>query len=133
MAISPEHLMQAMRRWATGVSVVSARHNGVQHGMTVNSFTSVSLTPPLILVSLEQVTRTQKLVKQAGFFGVTILSARQKDLAQRFAGGYAEEQNRFNGLSTRTLTSGVPFLVDGLAWLDCAVTESLASVLSPSW
>jgi flavin reductase (DIM6/NTAB) family NADH-FMN oxidoreductase RutF len=126
MSVSPENLKQAMRRWATGVAIVSAYYNGVQHGMTVNSFTSVALTPPLILVSLEQATRTYQLVSRAGYFGVTILSSYQKDLAQRFAGGYADDQNRFADLPTHTLTSGAPFLVNGLAWFDCNVAERLA-------
>jgi flavin reductase (DIM6/NTAB) family NADH-FMN oxidoreductase RutF len=56
--VEPDLLRQAMRFWTTGVTVVSAKHNGVAHGMTVSSFTSVSLKPPQVLISLAQDSRT---------------------------------------------------------------------------
>lgn len=62
MAVGPEEFRLAMRNWATGVSVVTTQYQDVRHGMTVNSFTSISLTPPLVLVSLERKTRTHSLV-----------------------------------------------------------------------
>jgi flavin reductase (DIM6/NTAB) family NADH-FMN oxidoreductase RutF len=110
-----------MRKWATGVTVVSTLHNGERHGMTVNSFTSVSLSPPSVLVSLEKVTRTHKLVKQSGLFGVSILSDQQQEVSVRFAGIDSEEEDRFTGLRTYSLRSGVPLLRDSLAGLDCQV------------
>jgi flavin reductase (NADH) len=64
MPANPEELRQAMRLWSTGVTIVTAQHNNRRHGMTVSSFTSVSLDPPLVLVSLEQVTKTHRLVQQ---------------------------------------------------------------------
>ena len=51
LSVNPEIVRVAMRRWATGVTVVSAFHNNVQHGMTVSSFTSISLEPPFVLIS----------------------------------------------------------------------------------
>ncbi|MEI6292012.1 MAG: flavin reductase family protein, partial [Chloroflexota bacterium] len=64
MAIESELLRQAMRYWATGVTIVTAAHAGIQHGMTVSSFTSVSLAPAQVLVSLAQNTRTHDLIMQ---------------------------------------------------------------------
>jgi flavin reductase (DIM6/NTAB) family NADH-FMN oxidoreductase RutF len=114
-------LRVAMRQWATGVTVVSSLYEGMQHGMTVNSFTSISLDPPLLLVSLSRVTRTHHLVEKAGLFGVTILSAAQMDISNRFAGRIAEDQDRFAGLETFALVSGALFLKGGLAFFDCQV------------
>lgn len=116
----------AMRQWATGVTIVSASFNGVRHGMTVNSFTSISLDPPLLLVSLSRFTRTHALVEASQAFGVTILNQTQQDLSDRFAGRTPEDQDRYAGLETFTLQSGAPFLVDGLAFFDCHVQESHA-------
>jgi flavin reductase (DIM6/NTAB) family NADH-FMN oxidoreductase RutF len=107
-----------MRQWATGVTIVSVEHRGIRHGMTVNSFTSLSLHPPLVLISLERGTRTHEILLESGTFGVTILSSRQQDISDRFAGRHTEEQDRFQGLKTFTLVSGVPFLAGGIAfWL----------------
>jgi len=124
MLADPEELRKAMRSWATGVTVVSAQHNGRRHGMTVSSFTSVSLDPPLVLVSLEQVTKTHKLVMQAAHFGVTILDQTQKDISDRFAGRISEYSDRFGSLETFSLVSSAPLLARGLAWFDCHVVAT---------
>lgn len=117
----PVGLRLAMRQWASGITVVTVDYEGVQHGMTVSAFTSISLSPPTVLVSLEQITRTHNLVLKAGSFGITILSNQQKAIADRFAGRETEEKNRFAGLDTHTLISGAPFLVGGLSYFDCQV------------
>jgi flavin reductase (DIM6/NTAB) family NADH-FMN oxidoreductase RutF len=107
--------------WSTGVTVVTVQHNNRRHGMTVSSFTSLSLDPPLVLVSLEQITKTHRLVQQAGHFGVTILEENQKQISDRFAGRISEYRDRFDGLETFAMVSGAPMLTQGLAWLDCQV------------
>lgn len=110
-----------MRQWATGVTVVSASHAGRQHGMTVNSFTSVSLSPPLVLVSLERGRLTHELVNESGYFGVSILSQQHKEISERFAGRKTETSDRFEGLATIRLESDAPLLTDALAIFDCRV------------
>ncbi len=121
----PEQLRLSMRHWATGVSIVTSAFNGKRHGMTVNSFTSISLTPPVVLVSLERTSRTHKLVEQSGFFGVTILCADQQEVSDCFAGRHTEKEDRFDGLNTHTLVTGASFIDGGLAFLDCRVTRSI--------
>jgi flavin reductase (DIM6/NTAB) family NADH-FMN oxidoreductase RutF len=121
---NPEEFRQVMRQWATGVTIVSVAHQGIRHGMTVNSFTSLSLHPPLVLISLEHGTRTHEILLESGIFGVTILSSHQQDISDRFAGRHTEELDRFQGLETFTLVSGVPFLTGGIAFFDCRVIHS---------
>jgi flavin reductase (DIM6/NTAB) family NADH-FMN oxidoreductase RutF len=92
--------------------------------MTVNSFTSLSLDPPLVLVSLERITRTHRLVMQAGHFGITILGEHQQEISDRFAGRLTEHLDRFEDLPVYELVSGAPLLGDGLASLDCKVISA---------
>lgn len=125
MTITQQDLRDVMRHWATGITIVTAAHNGVRHGMTVSSFTSLSLEPPLVSVSLYNTSRTQTLVRTAGHFGVTILAADQQDLSDRFAGRMPDTADRLAGLDTETLISGAPFLVGGLAFIDCRVTQQI--------
>ncbi|MGC8855887.1 MAG: flavin reductase family protein [Anaerolineae bacterium] len=125
MTLTSEILRQAMRAWTTGVAIVTAAHGNERHGMTINSFTSVALEPPLISVSLQTTTRTHRLVSLAGAFGVTILSAEQKELSERFAGRVAAEENRLAGLETETLVTGAPVLKGGLASLDCRIVQTI--------
>ncbi|MEW5868945.1 MAG: flavin reductase family protein [Chloroflexota bacterium] len=113
-----------MRYWATGVTVVAAQHKGVSHGMTVSSFTSVSVDPPLVLVSLQRQARTHSLVQASAAFGVTILQISQQEVAERFAGRMENELERFDGLKIFTMTTGAPLLLDGLAAFDCQVVEA---------
>ena len=125
MSVSPNLLRHAMRRWATGVSVVTAAHENVRHGMTVSSFTSLSLDPPFIMVSLENTTRTFELVRSSQTFGVTILSADQEAISNLFANSQTELGSRFADLETFSLTTGAPFLKGGLAFFDCRVVTTL--------
>ena len=86
MTIHGDLLRHLMRHWTTGVTIVTSIRNGQHHGMTVNSFTSLSINPALITVTLANTTRTHRFVLTSGVFGVTILSIDQQELAYRFAG-----------------------------------------------
>jgi flavin reductase (DIM6/NTAB) family NADH-FMN oxidoreductase RutF len=119
--IDSEMLRLAMRQWATGVTIVTSALNGKRHGMTVSSFTSVSLVPPMVLVSIERIVRTHQLMSQSGIFGVSILSERHNKISDRFAGRESDADDRFKGLETVTLETGAPLLLDGLANFDCKV------------
>jgi len=128
MTFDAEQLRAAMRAWTSGVTVVTATFGGEQHGMTVNSFTSISLDPPLIIISLQTASHTHSLVSQAGAFAVTILSEDQQAISERFAGRFSDDVgNRLEDLETETLVSGAPFIKGGLAYLDCRVTQSIPS------
>lgn len=126
MTLDPEQLRQAMRAWSSGVTVVTAAHNGERHGMTVSSFTSVSLEPPLIIISLHTESRTHRLVHAANAFAVSILSADQHAISDRFA-GRADDGDRFTGLDTETLVTGAPALRSALARLDCRVIQVISA------
>jgi flavin reductase (DIM6/NTAB) family NADH-FMN oxidoreductase RutF len=127
MSTKSDLLRKAMRFWATGVTIVTATHEGIQHGMTVSSFTSVSLNPPQVLISLAQDARTHDLITRSHNFGLTILDVSQQELCDRFAGRIPDDMDRLNGLETITLVSGVPLLKQGLAHLDCHVVTTVGS------
>ena len=124
MTLDSEILRAAMRAWSAGVTVVTAVHEGHKHGMTVNSFTSISLDPAMITVSLRASTRTHELVTKSGAFGLTILSAGQSQISDLFAGQVAGVDDRFVNLQTETLITGSPLIVGGLSWLDCRVVQT---------
>lgn len=114
-----------MRHWATGISVVgSSGPNRQVHGMTVNSFISIALEPPLVLVSLERITRTHEFVDHSGAFSVSILHEGQQAISDRFAGRESEHTDRFDGVPYHTEVTGAPVLDDCLAALDCRVVSS---------
>ena len=126
MSLDPEKLRHAMRAWTTGVSIVTSMYEGQQYGMTVNSFTSISLDPPLVSVALKQLTHTHDLVVKSGMFAVTILAAEQKELSDRFAGKLPNITDRFEGVQTeRHSPLDAPVFRNGMAYFRCRVVSSM--------
>ncbi|HET9914943.1 MAG TPA: flavin reductase family protein [Anaerolineales bacterium] len=126
MSLDPEKLRHAMRAWTTGVAIVTSVHEGQQYGMTVNSFTSISLEPPLVSVTLKQLTHTHDLVVKSGMFAVTILAAEQKELSDRFAGKFPNITDRFDGVQTERLAPmAAPVFKNGMAYFHCRVVNSI--------
>lgn len=125
MTLDPEQLRRAMRAWTTGVAVVTAQHGDQRYGMTVNSFTSISLEPPVISVTLKRLTHTHELVEASKEFSITILSAGQRDLSDRFAGKLPNIHDRFDGVSTETLRIPAPLIRDGMAFFNCRVLQAI--------
>lgn len=121
MMLDPDAFRQSMRNWTTGIAIFAAQHAGNRHGMTVSSFTSVSLTPPLVLASIQKHTRTYEVADLSGAFAITILADNQQDVSDRFAGRFGEEEERFSNLETEVLLTGSPLLVGGLAYIDCKI------------
>ena len=125
MTMDPEQLRHALRAWTTGVAVITAAHDGQKYGMTINSFASVSLEPPVISVTLRQLTHTHELVVKSSEFSVTVLSSDQKELSDRFAGKLPDIKDRFEGVDTETLMLDAPLLKGGIAYFNCRVLKSI--------
>ncbi|MGW8144831.1 MAG: flavin reductase family protein [Anaerolineales bacterium] len=123
MPSEQDQFRMVMRQWVTGICIVSTVHNSGYHGMTVSSFTSVSIDPQLVTISLMKNSRTHDYVISAKNFGITVLSENQQEISKIFAGQIPETEDRFDGIETWTLVTGSPFLKDGLAFLDCHLTD----------
>jgi flavin reductase (DIM6/NTAB) family NADH-FMN oxidoreductase RutF len=120
--VDPLAMRRAIGRFATGVAVVTALDDGQPHGMTVNSLTSVSLEPPLLLVCLTTGARTTDAVISDGRFAVNILGARQEEIALRFARRGADH---FAGLPLSYGEHRIPVVPEALAHLECTVDRHL--------
>ena len=116
-------LKQVMRRWPSGVAVITSSYKRNVHGMTVNSFTSVSVDPPMVTVTLANTTRTKDLVDRSGYFAINLLSEGQNDISDRFAGRIAEDEDRFNGLAVKAGMESLPLLDAAAAHLECRVVH----------
>lgn len=118
--LDPAVFREVMRTYPTGVTVVTAADDsGAPLGLTVNSFTSVSLDPPLVLVCIDRAAGSHDRLVSAGRFIVNVLAADQGDVAARFAADPPEE--RFSGLPWRAAAGGGPILEGGAAWLACTI------------
>jgi flavin reductase (DIM6/NTAB) family NADH-FMN oxidoreductase RutF len=102
--------------------VTSFKNNGAPVGITVSSFTSVSLDPPLVLVCIHERSRVLDELLKTGRFGLNILAAHQEELSVRFAGPVPD---KFEGLTWHRGSTGVPLLSGVLATLECSVERTV--------
>lgn len=110
----------AMSHFASGVTVVTTEHEGTPYGMTVASFASLSLDPPLVLICIEKTVKTHDAIAAAARFGVSILAHDQADLSGRFASKKIDE--KFAGVAYQGGAQlGVPLLDGAICTLECRV------------
>ncbi len=120
MSIEPRSLRQTVGQFATGVTVVALAGDDAVHAMTANSFTSLSLEPPLVLFCAGKQTRVGQLVQPGMGFCISILTQLQRDLSTYFAGAWkAPEPPPF----TFEAWHGTPFLLGSAAALACEVWD----------
>ena len=116
----PHDFRHAMARYATGVSVVATVHEGVRYGMTVNSLTSVSLDPVLLLFCCERDASLHAPLMASGAWAVSVLSGAQRDVAAWFATRGRPGIDQFEGQRAEPgSATGAPILADALAWFEC--------------
>jgi len=109
---------KAMRRLTSAVSVISAMHDGVRHGITVTSVTSVSMTPPSLLFCINRASSVHDPVIRSGRFCVNILHAYQIDIADAFS-GRVRGDNRFLCGEWASDDENVPYLIPAQANIFC--------------
>ena len=116
-------LREAFGTFLTGVTVTTAlRPDGTPVGFTANSFTSVSLDPPLLLVCIADTSRNRDAFTQARGFAVNILSETQKDVSNTFA---RPAEDRFAAVAWRPGPHGAPILDGVSAWFDCSMHKTV--------
>jgi len=122
MPIEPADFRQTLGRFPTGVTVVTfALPDGGVHGITVSSFTSLSLTPPLVGVAIGRKARAHALLPGLGRYGVSVLSEAQADVSDHFAGRPVPlHDDPFETLD------GFPVLVGAAAHIVCDVVDQVA-------
>lgn len=116
-AVDQAQFRQLLGRFATGVTVITARDaEGRPHGMTANSLASVSLEPPLILLSIDHEASMHGLLMTTAAFAVNILSSNQETVSRRFA---QDREERFDGVGYQESPRGLILLDGALAHLEC--------------
>jgi flavin reductase (DIM6/NTAB) family NADH-FMN oxidoreductase RutF len=121
VAIDPDAFRSALGRFATGVTILTARDgSGKDHGMTVSAFCSASLTPPLVLACVDKTADMHAFLSKASHFGISILAEGQEALSRRFA---ELPEGRFDGIGFSRGETGVILLDDAIAHLECMRME----------
>ena len=121
MGVSKEEFRTALGRFASGVTVVTAKGaRGELLGITVSAFASVSLEPPLVLVCIDKRASLHGHMSDGAHFAVNILEEDQELMSRRFA---SKDEDRFNGTAYRESADGTPLIEGALATLECRVVH----------
>jgi flavin reductase (DIM6/NTAB) family NADH-FMN oxidoreductase RutF len=122
--VDADQFRQVTGNFATGVTVVTMSTDERDHGMTVNSFASVSLDPPLVLFNADRATLSHDLVAEGENFAVNVLTAEQEWLSNRFAGEHHDLEDPFEDVDVRREATGAPIIEDTLCYIDCSLEEA---------
>lgn len=122
MSVAVDDFKGALAHFCTGVVIITGHDGVTPAGFTCQSFTAVSLNPPLILICPSRTSVSWPVIRAGGHFGVNILSSAQQTIAQRFAvsGG-----NKFAGISWRPGVDGCPRIDRCVAYVECRISSEL--------
>jgi flavin reductase (DIM6/NTAB) family NADH-FMN oxidoreductase RutF len=110
-------------RFATGVTVVAARHGPLLAGMTANAIASISVDPPVLMASISQKAETYRAIIGSHAFAVSVMASDQRELAECFAQpNTAAKLTRFCDAAWHEAETGSPILEGALAYFDCRLT-----------
>jgi flavin reductase (DIM6/NTAB) family NADH-FMN oxidoreductase RutF/DNA-binding FadR family transcriptional regulator len=121
-SLAPDEFRDVIGHFASGVTVISTRHEGAPYGTTASAVSSLSLEPPMLLICMNKQSSTGAAVAAAGRFAVNILSEDQPDDAMRFA---SKGDDKFHGVALSEGELGVPLLENALATCECRIVEEV--------
>lgn len=120
----PAEFRNACRHLAGGVSVITVGSGERRSGLTATAVKSLAIEPPTVIICVNRSSSSWPLLVEHRAFGVNILSAHHKELAERFSGfGGIKGADRYAGAAWSKLVTGVPLLADAIAALDCELEE----------
>ncbi|MGW6898935.1 flavin reductase [Streptomyces sp. NPDC054919] len=120
--LTSEQYRDLIGRFATGVTVITAANDGTPVGTTASAVSSLSLTPPMLLICMNKQSATGAAIARSGQFAVNVLGEDHPDLAMRFA---VKGDDKFAGVCIRDGKTGQPLLADALATFECKVVEEV--------
>ena len=117
-AIDTARFRQVLGHFCSGIVIVTGMNDGEPVGLTCQSFSSVSLEPPLVLFCPGKTSSSWPRIRESGAFAINVLSAKQEDISRVFA---TKEPDKFRGIGWKPGATGSPILTDVLAAIDCRV------------
>jgi 3-hydroxy-9,10-secoandrosta-1,3,5(10)-triene-9,17-dione monooxygenase reductase component len=122
MPMDPQQLRRVMGHFATGVTVITTKDVfGTPYGLTANAFMSLSLDPPLVLISVDKAAQCYACFDASKVFVVNFLSEDQEEISRRFA---TKGVDKFAGLTWSEASNGAAILKGAIGYVECTVRES---------
>lgn len=120
-----DRFKESLGSWASGVSVVTTREGDLLYGLTVSSFSSVSLEPPLVSICISNGNRAAAMIEDSGWYAVSVLSSAQEEASNYFARPGREPTEGFQEIDGAWTKSGLPIVKDAIAWVVCDVQQAV--------
>jgi flavin reductase (DIM6/NTAB) family NADH-FMN oxidoreductase RutF len=115
-----------LRHFPYGLYVVTVADGGTEHAMTANWVTQAAFEPPMVVVAVENASKTIELIRDAHHFAVNVLLEGQRDLAAKLGRTSDQAPQKLKGIKTKPgPASGAPVLLEGLGWVECRVVATL--------
>jgi flavin reductase (DIM6/NTAB) family NADH-FMN oxidoreductase RutF len=117
-----------LRQFGYGVYALSVKHEGEEHGMTASWVSQASFDPPMVVVAVENTSKTIGMIRDAHHFAINVLHEGQRELAGKLGRAAAGVPQKLKGIKTKPApVSGAPVLADALGWVECRVVATLPS------
>lgn len=123
----PEALVQVMRQIPSAVTIITAGNGSRSRGVTIGSFTSLSMDPPLVSFNLARESQMHTIMESAQSFVVHIPDSKQQDLCNRFAMSDLEDEEQFKDVEVSRVISGAPVLKGMIAEIYCLVDRKITA------
>jgi flavin reductase (DIM6/NTAB) family NADH-FMN oxidoreductase RutF len=115
-----------LRHFPYGLYVVTVAHGGEDHGMTANWVTQAAFEPPMVVVAIENASRTIGMIRDTRYFAVSLLAEGQRELAGKLGRPSSQVPQKLKGIKTKPgPVSKAPVLVESCGWLECRMIASL--------
>ena len=115
-----------LRHFPYGLYVVTVSSDGEDHGMTANWLSQAAFEPPMLVVAVENGSKTLGLIRDSHHFAINLLLSGQRELAGKLGRSAEQAPQKFKGIKTKPApASGAPILVDCLGWVECRVVATL--------
>lgn len=124
MPVDPDLFRGTLSNWASGVTVVTSRHEDELRGMTASAFCSLSLDPPLVLVCIDRSAIMHEIMSKSHVFAINMLARDQEEVSRVCASRRVEEARRLEGIPYHAEVTGAPVLDGAIGYLDCRVEHA---------
>ncbi len=119
--INSQNFKKTLSKFATGITVIATSKNSILYGKTINSFSSLSLSPPLVLFSIDIKSSKLNIFKNTQFISVNVLSKKQKFISNNFA----KKNPDWKGIEYQLLENGNPIIKNCISNLSCRIQDKI--------
>ncbi len=126
--MDPAARKSVLRHFPYGLYAVTVKYDGDEHGMTANWLSQASFEPPMVVVAVENTSKTIGMIRDAHHFAINVFQQGQRELAGKLGRSSENTPQKLKGIKTKPAPiSGAPILADALGWVECRVIATLPS------